>query len=111
MLPSMRMSTIGHTEKTPFTFFAGEPALDLPATLTGRLKPQQRELLQAPADLGDWFVQAGLASRAPRVAPADLVRARELRESIYAAALARIAGNTLPAGSIAVLNRIAAGKS
>jgi predicted RNA-binding Zn ribbon-like protein len=97
--------------RRPFAFFAGHPALDLPATLTGRFKPLQRELLERPEDLGSWFVEAGLAAAAPRIGPADLALARDLRESIYATALAHIGGRALPARDIGVLNRIAAGKS
>ena len=96
--------------RNTFSFLAGHPVLDLPATLAGRLRREPRELLGDPADLGRWFVDAGLAATAPRTGPADLALARELRESIYAAALARIAGRALPAGDIAVLNRVAAGK-
>ena len=102
-----RMST---KPRKPFAFFAGHPALDLPATLTGRLKPLQRELLEQPEDLGSWFVKAGLAAATPSIGPADLALARDLRESIYATALARIGARVLPARDLGVLNRIAAGK-
>jgi len=94
-----------------FTFHAGHPALDLPATLTGRLKAQQRELLASAADLARWLVQAGLVATAPRASDADLVLARELREGIYAATLACIDGKAPPAHAIAAINRIAAARS
>ena len=94
-----------------FRFFAGHPALDLPATLTGRLKAQQRELLGSPDDLGRWLVQSGVAEKAPRMTHTDLTLARELRESIYAAVLSRVAGKPLPTAVRTALNRIALGRS
>ena len=50
------------TERDGFRFRGGHPALDLTATLQGRLKDTQRELLAEPEDLVRWLVAAGLAS-------------------------------------------------
>jgi predicted RNA-binding Zn ribbon-like protein len=94
-----------------FKFLAGHVALDLPGTLAGRLKPSSRELLAQPNDLGRWLVAAGLASVRPEASQADLVLARNLRESIYALALARIDDKALPDDARRKLNRIAADTS
>jgi len=94
-----------------FTFFAGHPALDLCATLTGRLKPQPQDLLVQPQDLAQWLVAAGVAAAAPAVGRDDVERARVLRECVYALALARTQDERLPAAPRRALNGIAAGKS
>jgi predicted RNA-binding Zn ribbon-like protein len=60
--------------------------LDLAATLAARLKPDPRELLATPSDLDRWLVSSGLASDTPGAGEADLQRARQLREAIYAMA-------------------------
>lgn len=93
---------------TGFRFRGGHHAIDLPATLQGRLKPTPRELLETPDDLGRWLAEAGLAETAPDCDEADLATARRLREAIYA-----LAGAVLPEGKEApeareTLNRLAA---
>jgi len=97
-------------DRDGFRFRAGHAALDLPATLGGRLKPAPRELLGTPGDLGRWFVAAGLAPSPLLVEQDDLEEARRLREAIYALAVSRIAGETPPAAALAELNRVAAGR-
>jgi len=94
-----------------FTFLAGHPALDLSATLAGRLKPQARELLAGPADVARWLVQAQLAEAPPPVTAADVERARQLRECIYALALARVRGERAPTAARSQLNAFAAARS
>jgi len=73
-------------DRDGFRFRGGHAALDLAATLAGRLKDEPRELLVTPADLGRWLVSSGLASRKPGTSQDDLARARMLREAIYAIA-------------------------
>lgn len=92
-----------------FRFRAGNVALDLPATLTGRLKPAQRDLLAAPEDAGRWLVAAELAQKLPVTEMEDVVEMRRLREAIYSLAMAHINGSKAPVGARAALNRIAAG--
>src|SRR3954470_20928686 len=76
-------------DRDGFHFHGGHVALDLAATLAGRLKPEQRELLATPADLDHWLVASGLAAGRPRSTDEDLKLARTLRETIYAIALGR----------------------
>lgn len=106
-----RVPNAGAQIRPDFTFLAGHPALDLCATLAGRLKPQARELLAAPEDVARWLVQAELAEAPPPVSAADLERARRLRESVYALALARVRGERAPAPARRQLNAIAAARS
>jgi predicted RNA-binding Zn ribbon-like protein len=91
-----------------FKFRGGHLALDLAASLAGRLRTTPTELLAAPRDLGRWLVAAGLAAAMPAVAEPDLVAARELREALYRLASARAAGRPLAAADRAVVNRWAA---
>ena len=73
-------------ERDGFRFRGGHLALDFTATLAGRLKEAQRELLATPADLDRWLVSSRLAARRPGAGEADLEQARTLRETIYAMA-------------------------
>jgi predicted RNA-binding Zn ribbon-like protein len=73
-------------DRDGFRFRGGHVALDLAATLGGRLKDQPRELLATPADLDRWLVSSGLAQRPPGATGDDVQLARELREAIYAIA-------------------------
>ncbi len=92
-----------------FKFRSGHHALDLTATLTGRLRDRQTDLLAEPADLARWLVAAGLSARRPEVARATLERARTLRETLYHLATAAIRDHPLPAADRLELNRIARG--
>jgi predicted RNA-binding Zn ribbon-like protein len=106
MLPSWERSD-EPTERDGFRFRGGHPALDLTATLQGRLKDTQRELLAEPGDLVRWLFAAGLAT--PDVAcDRDAVRvARELREAIHQLVHARLARTRLPGRARRVLNQVA----
>ena len=73
-------------DRDGFRFRGGHIALDLTATLGGRLKPEKKELLASPADLDRWLVSSKLATRPPRGTDKDLALARQLREAIYAIA-------------------------
>ncbi|WHU03395.1 ABATE domain-containing protein [Sphingomonas sp. NIBR02145] len=92
-----------------FHFRGGHPALDLVATVTGRLKPAQRELLAETDDLARWLVAAGFAGSPLAATPGDLERARALREAIHAIVDARLAGGEGTPADIAQVNVAAAG--
>lgn len=90
-----------------FRFSGGHPALDLTATVKGRLKACPADRLETPADMERWLAAAGLAST--RATEADLAAARDLREAIYELALARASGAALSAGARERLNASAGG--
>lgn len=90
-------------DRDGFRFRGGHFALDLAATLAGRLKDQPRDLLETPADLDRWIVSAGLADHLPGASDEDLQLARELREAIYA-----IASGSGTSGARERLNEVAA---
>jgi len=73
-------------DRDGFRFRGGHPALDLTATLGGRLKAEPKELLASPGDLDRWLVSSGLAPSATHATQEDVRRARDLREAIYALA-------------------------
>jgi predicted RNA-binding Zn ribbon-like protein len=79
-------------DRDGFRFRGGHVALDLAATLGGRLKEQPRELLETTADLDRWLVSSGLAVQPPGAGDEDVRLARELREAIYAIASGKNAG-------------------
>lgn len=91
-----------------FKFRSGNLALDLPATLAARLKPEPRDLLATPRDLGRWLAAAGLAQRPPEPTAEELEQARDLREALYRLALASARGRSFAAKDRALLNRWAA---
>jgi predicted RNA-binding Zn ribbon-like protein len=91
-----------------FKFRGGALALDLPATLAGRINGNLREGLTTPADLDRWLVAAGLAAEAPQATPQDLADALILREALYALALARAENRPLPDADRGALNAFAA---
>ncbi|TGY88765.1 hypothetical protein E5163_06395 [Marinicauda algicola] len=90
-----------------FRFRGGHAALDLTATLTGRLKETQRDLLAQPEDVLRWLRAAGFDCAA--TAPDDrlLAAARQLREAVYTLAMRRLAEQTLPASARTILNNTA----
>ena len=91
-----------------FKFRGGSPALDLAATVIGRLGATPRDLLATPADLDRWLVAAELAETAPRATEGNLVQARSLREALYRLALSRAEGHALPGADRELLNGYAA---
>jgi predicted RNA-binding Zn ribbon-like protein len=95
------------TERDGFRFRAGHPALDLTATLQGRLKDTQRELLAAPEDLVRWLLAAGLATPEIACDQNAVCVARGLREAIYQLVHARLARTRLPDRARRVLNQVA----
>jgi len=96
-----------------FRFRGGRLALDLPATLAGRVSGNHRDALATPGDLDRWLVAAGLATRdladgAAGASAEDLSAARDLRETLYALAVARAEDRPLPEGPREALNAFAA---
>jgi len=100
------MTTSLTEDRDGFRFRGGHAALDLAATLAGRLKDEPRELLATPADLDRWLVSAGLAPKPAGSSLEDLARARALRETSYAIAM----GGGSSAARIQ-LNKIAANRA
>jgi predicted RNA-binding Zn ribbon-like protein len=66
------------------------------------------ERLGSTEDLARWCVEGGVLSSAARFTAADLHAVRQLREVIYAAALAGIAGENLTDDARRMLNEAAA---
>ena len=94
-------------DRDGFRFRGGSVAIDLAATLQGRLQASPRELLAGPADLDRWLVSSGLVPASPRASETDVLLARELREAIFKLA-GGIGNGSLDGGALATLNRIAA---
>lgn len=91
-----------------FKFRSGRLALDLPATLAGRLRAEPRELLATPRDLGRWLAAARLAEPDLVATDEELRGARELREALYRLALAAARGERFADADREVVNRWAA---
>lgn len=96
-------------DRDGFRFRGGHAAIDLPATLAGRLKATPRDLLNSAADLDRWLVSAGLAATAPAADDRDLKMARQLREAIFVLAENPRARNEQARAARKTLNAIAAG--
>ena len=94
-------------DRDGFRFRGGSSAIDLAATLQGRLQASPRELLAGPADLDRWLVSSGLTPASPRASASDVTLARDLREAIFTLA-GGIGTGSLDAKALATLNRIAA---
>jgi len=89
-------------------FPCGTLALDFVGTLRARRNDEPTEKLASAADLDAWFVESGLLSAAPSSGAADVERAVELREAVYALVWARLHDRPLPAGAVGAVNRYAA---
>ncbi len=94
-------------DRDGFRFRGGSIALDLAATLQGRLKPGPRELLATPQDLDRWLMSAGLVTSPPEATAADLGMAHALREAIFTLA-GNLGKQPLDPSARGTLNRIAA---
>ncbi|MEP7006187.1 MAG: CGNR zinc finger domain-containing protein [Sphingomonas bacterium] len=92
-------------ERDGFRFRGGHRAIDLTATLQGRLREIPRELLNTPDDLVRWLAAAGLGC-VPDATPNGVVTARALREAIFMLASQQ---DRDARAARATLNRIAAG--
>jgi predicted RNA-binding Zn ribbon-like protein len=91
-----------------FKFRGGHPALDLAATVNGRLGAAPRDLLATPADLDRWLVAADLAETAPGATEGELIQVRSLREALYRLAVSRAERQALPDTDRERLNGFAA---
>jgi len=111
----MRSSTTGQAagrvltdpRGVSFRFDAGAVCLDFAHT-GGEGQYAVFESLRQPAELGAWLAEPPLSAvvSAP-VTARDLTEAKALRLAIWDAAHARAAGDDLPAGAVATLNRFA----
>jgi len=90
-----------------FKFRSDHIALDLLATLAGRLKPTPTDLLQSPADLERWLVAGGIAPRRPDASDADLLEARKLREALYRLGVNSVRDERFAPADLAIVNRMA----
>ncbi len=90
---------------TDFRFYLGSLALNFSATL-GFRAGTSIERIPTPAALGRWIVAAGLAPAAEPSA-ADYRAAIALREAIFAAGNAIVAGKRPPAAAVATVNAAA----
>lgn len=88
-------------------FPCGTLPLDFVGTLRARRNPVPREMFATPANVGEWFVEAGMLDDAPTTDDAVLARAVEVRENIYALVDASRRHEPLPADAIARLNEVA----
>ncbi|MFI0718574.1 CGNR zinc finger domain-containing protein [Streptomyces sp. NPDC021224] len=87
-------------------FVCGSPALDFAATLRAR-RTLRFEALVSPDRLDAWYVESGVVDAVTPSGPADLVRAREVREAIYALVGARRRDEPYGADALATLNAAA----
>ncbi|GAA3187988.1 CGNR zinc finger domain-containing protein [Nonomuraea roseoviolacea] len=86
-----------------FVFVSGNLALDLAGTLKWR-RSEPEELLEAPADLARWAVEAGVLTEAPALDTADVARVRALREAVYRLALHGMRGLAWPDDDLRLVN-------
>jgi predicted RNA-binding Zn ribbon-like protein len=108
----MRSSATGRVLTDPrgasFRFDAGAVCLDFAHT-GGEGPYAVFETLRGPADLGAWLAEPPLAAGVARpVTTRDLTAAKALRLAIWDAAHARAERRSIPADTVACLNRFAA---
>jgi predicted RNA-binding Zn ribbon-like protein len=82
----------------PFEYISEIRALDFVATVAER-GTAHVEMLRTPADLAAWIAGSGLVDDAGAVGPAELERARHLREAMFALLAALIDGEPPPAAA------------
>jgi len=104
-MPGATDPTHDSDERDGFRFRGGHRAIDLTATLQGRLREMPRELLNTPDDLVRWLEAAELGC-VPDATGKQVETARTLREAIYTLA-GHQEGDANEART--TLNRIAAG--
>jgi predicted RNA-binding Zn ribbon-like protein len=85
-----------------FRWHRGAPWLDLLATSGLTFGPRPIERIPTPGRLAAWLDGAGLAPERPP-GTADVERARQLRETLRALAMASVAGEAPPADAVAHL--------
>lgn len=108
----MRTNATGRVLHDPkggsFRFDAGALCLDFAHT-GGEGQYAIFETLHEPADLGEWLAQPPLAAvMTVPVTAHELTTAKTLRQAIWDAAHARAERRPLHAGTVAIINRIAA---
>lgn len=86
-----------------FSFHRGGLALDFAGTVGSRASAGPEERLPDPGALGAWLSEAGLLDDA-RPSPADLARARAVREAIARAAAAVVDGDRPRPADLRVIN-------
>ncbi|MER0241490.1 CGNR zinc finger domain-containing protein [Streptomyces sp. HSW2009] len=87
-------------------FVCGQPALDFAATLRAR-RSLRFEMFATPERLDAWYVESGIVDTVTRSRPADVDRARRVREAIYALVTARRRGEPFGDPALEVLNEAA----
>lgn len=87
-------------------FVCGHPALDFAATLRAR-RTLRFEALATPERLDAWYVGSGVVDAVTPSGPADVARAREVREAVYALVTARRAGEPYDEDALAAVNAAA----
>ena len=90
-----------------FEYVSDRPVLDFVATVAERGRTDEEKLL-APADLAAWVRGCGLVDDVRALGPADLDRAKVLREAAFALLAALLDGTAPPARARATVNATAA---
>ncbi|MFI0264164.1 CGNR zinc finger domain-containing protein [Streptomyces sp. NPDC017056] len=84
-------------------FVCGHPALDFAATLRAR-RSVRFEMFAAPERLDAWYLESGIADSVTPARPADVERARAVREAVYELITARRLGEAFGDRALDVLN-------
>ncbi|HEY6745215.1 MAG TPA: CGNR zinc finger domain-containing protein [Mycobacteriales bacterium] len=92
----------------PFEFVSDRPGLDFVATVAER-GTTDHDQLRTPADLVAWIRESGLVDDVRRLEPADLERAKAVREALFALVRAMLAGEPPPPAARRTANAAAAG--
>ena len=85
-------------------FPCGTLALDFVGTLRARRNDAPTEKLTSASDLDAWFSESGMLDHDTDASAADLAQAVELREAIYALALARMNHEELPQDAVTTVS-------
>ena len=91
-----------------FAFVSGDPALDLAGTVMYR-RGDPVDLLASPADLERWLAACEGLPDLVTAEASTFESALALREALYRLALDRVLGRSFDPGSLAIVNRAAAG--
>jgi predicted RNA-binding Zn ribbon-like protein len=91
-----------------FEFGSDRPALDFVATVAER-GTTDLEALRTPADLAEWIRGSGLVDDVGTLRPADLERARAVREALFDLLRALLDGQPPPPAARRTANAAAAG--
>lgn len=102
-----RQRVTGQYGDVRFEFVAGHVVLDYVATVAERTTTRL-ERLSTPEDLADWLVKARVVDTPPTAGEADLLAARQLRESLYTLVVSLTGGSALTPAVRETLTRFAA---